>query len=80
LNTFWRRALYIFGLLGSFAAVITEFILPVLIDPEVSHELKDVLRPFYGWCLGIASAAKVTTADQWLLKAKKESYKPNRYE
>lgn len=80
LNTFWRKALIVFGTIGTFALLASEVILPVLVDSEVSHEFKDFLRPFYGWCIGLASAAKLTTANQSRLEFNqkiKESEKDN---
>lgn len=71
MNTFWTRAFWIFGLVGAIAGFVTELILPLLIDPEVSHELKDTLRPFYGYFLGIASAARATVAYYETFKRKK---------
>lgn len=71
LNLFWQRALIIFGVLGAAAAFITEIILPILLDPEASTDLKEYLRPFYTYLMGFATAAKVTTANYEAFKEKK---------
>lgn len=71
LNTFWHRALVIFGILGAGSAFLTEIIVPILLNPEASTELKEYLRPFYTYLIGIASAAKVTTANYEAFKEKK---------
>lgn len=71
LNTWWHNALWIFGILGAFAGLFVEVISPFLLNDLVSHDQKEFIRPIYGWMLGIASAAKVTVKDGWILKAKK---------
>lgn len=76
-GTFMRNLLIWAGSIGSIAATLTELLLPVLADPEISHEWKDVLRPFYGICFGLAMAAKLTVKDKGLLESKKESLLKN---
>ena len=71
LNTFWKRALIIFGTIAAFAVSVTEVLPFFLHDELVPDEWRTSVRIVYGIAAGISIAAKLTVKNTEELKQKK---------
>ena len=71
LNTFWQRALIIFGTIAAFAVSVTEVLPLFLHDELVPDEWRTTVRIVYGVAAGISIAAKLTVRSSTELNRKK---------